>query len=271
MQPFFLDADHGRQGRRFCVLHRPEGDPTALVVHLHALAEEMNKSRRMVASTARAMAQAGAATLVIDLLGCGDSSGDFGDATWDDWLADGDQAVRWLGNRWQAPLWLWGHRAGCLLAAQTARRHRGAHLLLWQPPASGRLVLQQFLRLKVAAQLVGGAKGVMEGLRSRLSAGETIDIAGYKLSSALAAGLEAATMDAGDGANQRQVHWLETSPREPPELLPAGAAGIERLRQQRWIVDAHACNGLAFWQTSEIEDATALAGATVERFSYPLP
>ncbi|MEP6965262.1 MAG: hydrolase 2, exosortase A system-associated, partial [Polaromonas sp.] len=119
----------------------------------------MNKSRRMAALQARALAGAGFDVLQIDLLGCGDSSGDFGDATWQSWVSDVVQACHWLQNRSDmhdagstpAQLWLWGLRAGCLLAVEAARQlKRPCNFLFWQPPASGKTLLQQFLRLKVA-------------------------------------------------------------------------------------------------------------------------
>jgi len=44
----------------------------------------MNKSRRMVALQARALAGRGFAVLQMDALGCGDSAGDMQDATWAD-------------------------------------------------------------------------------------------------------------------------------------------------------------------------------------------
>src|SRR5687768_8838655 len=79
-EAMFLSAPHG--GRRFCLLHMPSRPARALVVYVHPFAEEMNKSRRMAALQARALAASGHAVLQIDLLGCGDSSGDFGDASW---------------------------------------------------------------------------------------------------------------------------------------------------------------------------------------------
>ena len=86
MQPFFLE---GRGGPLFALYHPPlAGEPRAIVVHCPAFAEEMNKSRRMVALQARAFVEQGLGTLVFDLFGTGDSAGDFGDATWDGWLAD---------------------------------------------------------------------------------------------------------------------------------------------------------------------------------------
>ena len=68
------------------------------------------------------MAAAGYTVLQIDLRGCGDSSGDFGEAGWSDWVDDVLAACVWLREQNQAPLWLWGLRAGCLLATEVARR-----------------------------------------------------------------------------------------------------------------------------------------------------
>ena len=83
-QPQFLALDDREAPRRFAVLHWPAEPrvPLGLVVHAPAFAEEMNKSRRMVALQARALAEDGLAVLLVDPLGCGDSPGDFGDATW---------------------------------------------------------------------------------------------------------------------------------------------------------------------------------------------
>ncbi|MCK7493610.1 MAG: alpha/beta hydrolase [Comamonadaceae bacterium] len=92
----------------------------------------MNKSRRMAALQSRALAAAGFAVLRVDLLGCGDSAGDFGDATWPRWVDDVVAAARWLRRQHpdaaDAPLWLWGLRAG---ACSPPRPRRG-----WPPTAS---------------------------------------------------------------------------------------------------------------------------------------
>lgn len=270
MRPFFLAADAGRVGQRLCVLHEPVGSPSALVVHLHAFAEEMNKSRRMVALQSRALAQRGVAVLTIDLLGCGDSGGEFSDAGWDAWLTDADLAVHWMQSRWQAPLWLWGLRAGCLLAAAAARRHTHSHLLLWQPPAAGKAVLQSFLRLKIAGQLTSGDAGgkrLTESLRQQLAAGDAVDVAGYRLPAAVAQGLEAASLDPGTGTGRRAL-WLEVASRETPELLPASTPAVARLKAQGWIVQTRAVRGPSFWQTTEIEDAPELVSASCELLGH---
>ena len=264
---FFLTADGGR-GQRLCVHHQPRG-PAALgaVVYVHPFAEEMNKSRRMAALQSRAFARAGYAVLQIDLLGCGDSSGDFGDATWVDWVDDVVAAARWMQQRHAQPLWLWGLRAGCLLACEAAQRiEPPCNLLLWQPPATGKLLLQQFLRLKLAGDLLGGpAKGAMDTLRAKLAAGKAVEVAGYSLASALASGLEGAILAAPPGRGQ--IAWLELSTREDATLLPASQGVIERWRQAGHELTAQVVQGPAFWQTNEIEEAPVLIDATLVTLS----
>lgn len=262
-QAFFLEAEGGRAGQRFCLLHRPAGGVLAAVVHVHAFAEEMNKSRRMVAEAARALSSAGAAVLQIDLCGCGDSSGDLADAGWADWVADVRQAAVWMRREFDAPLWLWGQRAGALVAAEASATLGEVNHLFWQPAAAGKPLLQQFLRLKAAGELQGGgAKGVTEALRQDLAAGRSVEVAGYELPAALALGLEAAVLQPPQASPGARVVWLETSSRQPPEMLPASAAAIAKWQAAGHAVTAEAVEGPAFWQTTEIETAPALIDAT---------
>jgi uncharacterized protein len=262
-EAFFLPVAGG--GQRYCLFHAPAGEAVrGAVLHLHPWAEEMNKSRRMAALQARAFAAAGFAVLQFDLYGCGDSSGDFADASWAGWLADVHTAADWLAARHPAaPLTLWGQRAGCLLAtAAAATMRRPCRFLFWQPPASGKLLLQQFLRLRAAAEMAGGdSKAVLDGVRRELAAGRAVDIAGYALPAALAQGLEAATLEA--PARASQVAWLEVSAAEEAALLPASLPRIEAWRAAGHAVHAQVVRGPAFWQTTEIEDAPRLIDASL--------
>ena len=254
-------------GPRFAILHLPPAAVTGLVVHVHAFAEEMNKARRAVAEQARAFAAAGFVVLVPDLHGCGNSEGDFGDATWEGWVNDIVDATGWLQAQYtQVPrTWLWGLRAGCLLAAQAAARlPRQPDLLFWQPAPSGKVLLQQFLRLKVAANLQSGdSTGITRTLRTDLAAGRSVEVAGYMLSSSLANGLETAElMPTLPAKGAGRLVWLEITSREPVALLPASAATSDGWRQAGFEVSARAVAGPAFWQTQEIEVAPALQAAS---------
>lgn len=280
MQPeaFFLAAGPRATGQRFCLFYPAQpllsgATVRALVLYIHPLAEEMNKARRMAALQARALARSGCAVLQIDLLGCGDSSGDFGDATWQGWISDVMQACQWLRRRSssegatpaQAPLWLWGLRAGCLLATQAADQlDEDCNFLFWQPPPAGQPLLQQWLRLKLAGELAGGrATGGMQDLRQQLAAGSPVEIGGYRLGAELASGLaQAALLPPGKPGQQRRLEWFEMSTRDDASLSPASAKAITQWQQAGFAARSHLVNGPAFWQSTEIEEAPALIAAS---------
>ncbi len=274
-EPFFTTLPGRDARRRFCIWHWPSRDPDpawrGIVVHVHAFAEEMNKSRRMAAMQARALAAEGFAVLQMDLLGCGDSEGEFGDATWAAWLADVHGACLLAEERWKsvspalAPpqRWIWGHRAGALLAAQTigGLPTPDWQLLFWQPTLNGKTALQQFLRLEAAAALLG--KPPADGrpsARARLAAGETVEIAGYSLQPALAMGLESARL-LPPGMSTKVV-WLDVATSEAEGPPPAVQAALDTWRGVGCEVTHQQIKGPSFWQTTEIEDAPSLIEAT---------
>lgn len=261
MHAFYLPA---ASGQRFCLFHAARhGEARGAVIYLHPFAEELNKSRRMAALAARAMAEAGYDVLQIDLLGCGDSSGDFSDASWQAWREDVSLAYRWLRAKSQAPLTLWGLRLGCLLAASAAPAlPESASFLFWQPVISGRQHWEQFMRLKMAAELSGGAaKGVMAQLRQQLSENQAVEIAGYTVSPNLAGALERLelTPPAGSG----WLSWLALSSRPDASLPPASDACLENWRKAGFNVEATLLQGPSFWQTSEIEVVSGLVSASL--------
>jgi len=261
--------------QRFCVYYPPQGVLRGSVLHIHAFGEELNKSRRMSALQSQALARAGFAVLRFDLLGCGDSAGDHGDATWADWCTDVRWAAGELARRTGAsvPMVLWGQRVGALLAVQalpgvSAAVGTAPALLFWQPVSQGALALQQFLRLKAAAEMLdGGGKGIVDKLKRSLSAGQAVEVAGYRLHPALAQGLAAAQLAPPDPPGH--LHWLDmhvagTSDSGSPGLMPAAAATAQRWRTAGWNVETTVVSGPAFWQTTEIELAPALLKATTQ-------
>lgn len=267
-------ARPGRSGQRLCVHTPATGALRGAVLHLHAFAEEMNKSRRMVARSARALASAGFAVLQIDLLGCGDSDAEFADARWSEWLADAAWAASWLERHYDAPLWLWGHRAGALLAGSlAAERGRDCHLLFWNPVLQGKAIAQQFLRLKAAAEWAqGDGKAAIEGAKAELAAGRVVEIAGYGLHPQLVGELDrlalappAGPAIEGLARDAQRLVWLEVGGRAgDASLSPAAVLQVQKWRAAGYRTQAQAVVGPAFWQTVEIEDAPALIDATVQ-------
>ena len=175
----------GSDGRWFAFDHPPAGGrDLGDSVLAPPFAEELNRSRHMIAAQARAFAAMGWGVLLLDLYGTGDSDGEFADASWETWLEDIEAARRWLSGRGRTgPVALWGVRLGCLLALDALRRRSdGCPLcVLWQPVANGEAFLTQFLRVRTAAGLTRAGPGAEtpKALRARLEAGETLAIGGH--------------------------------------------------------------------------------------------
>jgi exosortase A-associated hydrolase 2 len=269
-EPFFMKM---KNGERFCLYHAPHDTQACrgALLYVHPFGEEMNKSRRMAALQARSFAGAGFAVLQIDLLGCGDSSGDFNDAGWQAWRDDLDAAAGWLEQRTSQPVMLWGLRLGALLAIDVAAASGGrfTELILWQPVTSGKAVLTQFLRLRMAGELLAGGAARPSGtreIRARIAQGERIDVAGYALNPALAASLDrlAAADLAVPGAT---VHWFELMADTGSALPPATAQVMAAWEQHGMAVHRHTVTGPPFWAAHEIVECPALLAATTDVYS----
>lgn len=263
MIPFFLPVG---DGFRFCIFHEAQIHPAkGGVLYVPPFAEEMNKSRRMAARQARGLAAAGYCVLQMDLLGCGDSSGVFQDATWDLWLNDLLHACEHLKSRCDAPITMWGLRAGCLLAAQAAAElPKSVNFIFWQPVLSGKQHWQQFMRLKMASELVSGSKkGGADEIRQSLAAGHPVDIAGYSIAPGLVQGLESTEL-LPPARKCSQVAWIELSSQSDATLSPVAQKRVQVWEEAGFRVHATVATGPAFWQTTEIEDAPELLLKTLD-------
>jgi exosortase A-associated hydrolase 1/exosortase A-associated hydrolase 2 len=249
-------------GHRLRLISSPVPDRATrgTIVFVHGFAEEMNKSRRMVARMARLLAADGWCVVQRDLDACGDSSGDFGEASWSSWIDDvRDELARAPRER---SVWVWCMRAGALLASSVIASRPDANLLLWQPVLSGAQHLQQFLRLQAAARIAGSEPAMARtSAMATLRSGEAVWVGGYQVNPALAHGLEHARFDVPDGHRGRIV-WLEVSQDEQPTISPSAERAIAELTSRGLTVEASAVAGPPFWQTLEIEDCEPLLAAT---------
>lgn len=229
-------------------------------------ADEMNKSRRMVALQARALADAGGVVAMLDPRGTGDSAGDHGEATWDGWCDDSASAWTWL-DREGLPGVLWGLRLGALLATDLVVNGRIAPsvLLLWQPVVSGRAFVNQFLRLASTQQMVS-AEDTRDGsktLRAALNDGASVEIAGYDLHPRLVAAVDALELESLHPSTC-DVVWRDTSISDPPQATPATSRVLARWRSNGDSVNFEAVSGPSFWASQEIAEAPDLVASTCD-------
>lgn len=253
IEPFFLPL--GGQSI-FCVYISPTSEnPRAAILYLPPFAEESHKSRRMAALQARQFAQAGYAVLLVDLLGCGDSSGDFEDANWEAWLDCGRTAYDWLVRNTQSTVYLWGLRLGTILAAELSLKLPAiGGLILWQPITNGEVYLNQFLRIKVASEMLAPnqEKSGTKELLGLLESGKPVEVGGYMLSSKMASQL--AKLRLGPLDITVPVLWLEVSETEPCLPSPASSKVIEGWKAKGINLFAQALPGTNYWSSQEIQE-----------------
>lgn len=263
IEPFFLAGEHGAL---FCInLYPTHTAPKAGILYLHPFAEEMHKSRRMAALQARRFAAEGYAVLQVDLTGCGDSACDFGDATWETWLADARRAHAWLLAKTTGPIILWGLRTGASLAVELASVLPDIErLLLWQPVVNGEQYLNQFLRIKLASEMLSGgqAQSGTKDLRVKLEAGEGIEVGGYMLGATMARDL--ARLKLADTPPPCPVEWIEIGAENSDTPNPSSQRIVDAWRTAGVNVHTRTLNGESFWVTQEITECPSLIEATSE-------
>ncbi len=253
-EPFFLEVP---EGRLYAVYRRPPpGVPVrGNVLHVPPFNEEMNRCRSMVTMQAHELARLGFGTLSIDLLGTGDSTGEYRDGRWSVWLDNLRAGLAWLDGQPGSQRFLWGSRLGALLAADlhASLALPTVGLMLWQPVLDGKQYFNQFLRLRLAAQMYRTdiPKETTGILRERLSKGETVEVSGYEIHPELAHAMEAAKLAACLPAAGAPLLWLENVSTGNPDVSPASAGLLEIWREKGLNPDVLTFEGPQFWQVHE--------------------
>ena len=266
-EAFFLPVS---EGLCFCLFHAPEGEVRrGCILYLHPFAEALNTTRRIVAQQARAFARIGYGVLQIDLPGCGDSTGEFEDASWAVWIEAAAAAGEWLQEKISGPFWIWGLRSGTLLAAAVGLslqklQHRPVNFLFWQPVGSGRQMLQQFLRLHSASEWLGQRDSQKLSATQMLEQGKSVEISGYILSAKIFQELSriqllpcAPCVHPGT-----KLIWFEVSSHPNPVFSPSSEKIISEWKRNGWKVEAQIIIENVFWQTINDADTPLLCSAT---------
>ncbi|TFW35382.1 hydrolase 2, exosortase A system-associated [Massilia horti] len=268
VEPFFFDAE---PGTRFCLYHAPNPhvEPRGAILYVHPFAEELNRTRRMASLQSRAFAAMGYTVLQIDLFGCGDSCGEFNAGRWELWKLDLGVAARWLRDRTNGPLLLWGVRLGGLLALDFAQHAQVAGLILWQPFMSGRACINQFLRLRLAElqqNAPANAPRSTAALRAQLAVHGVIEVGGYEVAVPLVKAI-----DACHASNIKlppcTVHWFANGDPVSPRLIATAGALATQWANDGVTLHFHTVNGAEFWGGDDVIECTALLDATSAVFS----
>lgn len=259
----FFEA-HGRQ--LFGLHIAPTGKTVASAVYVPPFAEEMNRCRSHAAAQARALAAAGVHCLLFDLYGTGESAGGFDEADWAIWRDDVAAAASHVLDCTGHVPTLWGARTGALLAAEAIAllADPKPRLQLWQPVLDGKQFLTQYLRLRIASQLVSETeRETSDQIRSRLERGEVLEVAGYPLTRAMADGLAGSRMSSARLPPSTRVGWVEIVARPNQPISMPSRRQIEEWTSNGIQVADETVACPMIWQLHERAEAPELLASTL--------
>lgn len=176
------------------VLYEPaegaDSGPALGLVLCHAFASEKYDMQRMLTELATRLHLHGVYCLMFDYRGCGNSTGEFRQATLTSHCEDIRAAVTYLQRRHGVEtLGLMGLRLGATLAAQVAATdERISVLLLWDPVFNPRQYFETMFarrRLLTGWQYKTHPDATMKEIKAQLLAGEQLDFGGYMICGAL--------------------------------------------------------------------------------------
>lgn len=239
----------GADGERiYTFSYEPATAPRAAVLICPALHAEFTRSYRREVLLARRLAGDGFAVERFHYRGTGNSDGDGEDVRVSTMRDDAAQSLEHL-QAWSgidAPV-LVGTRWGALVAAAAASTHPSASLVLWEPLLDASRFFRDAFRTKLVNDRKSGIEDPETGevLGGRLLAGESVDLIGHTIHSALYQSSVGRTLEGELGSTPRSMLIIQiaTSTSIRPDL--ASRAGAWRAAGFR--VDIETVEGAETW------------------------
>jgi exosortase A-associated hydrolase 2 len=273
--PFFLP---GLAGNLFAIYHHP-ADPASCrggVLYVHPFANEMNYTRRAAALLARALAGRGWGVLQVDLFGCGDSDGDFRDASWETWIDDLTSALGWLQERVGGRVGLVGIRHGGLLALDFASRTRRNidRVLLWHPVVNGQQMMTDFLRLRLLSDAIGervGESANTQEPRPKINPAQPIEVVGYELNPHFGEAIAKIHIAQLGLAAATPICWVEVVSGADDSGRPLAQTTVNDWQAAGREATLHRIAGRPFWSSPRIHNSRDMTDIVVRIFEENHP
>ena len=185
-QEHLFFASEGQQ--LYGVVYHPQSKKKQAVgfVVCPPFAEEKKSSQRMLVDLAKQMANAGYTTFLFDYFACGDSDGDFKDATLSIWIKNTLDALKHLKQHTDIDsIGLIGLRLGCFIALSTInKKERISQGIFIEPVLSPETYFKRSLRQKLMKELItdGKTKSRRSDLINQLNHNKSVDFDGYEIS-----------------------------------------------------------------------------------------
>jgi exosortase A-associated hydrolase 2 len=258
-------------GRLFCLKTSYEqSDCRHVVLLIPPFAEEMNKSRKMMSLLLSKVVSDTTSGYLFDLFGTGDSEGEFAEASWETWQANLISMFEFVAAHDAVKtVSVVALRTGALLFNSTLAElanvplaHKLSSIHYWNPVFNPSLFIGQFLRLKLAANMMrgDGPKQSVKELRQQLLEDGELEVAGYTLNNKLIESMEEATINIPMRFADIPLHFYELSALS--QITPGLAKKISEVSTNEQLCSRYVVDGPQFWSTQEIAISEPLLALT---------
>jgi exosortase A-associated hydrolase 2 len=233
----------------FCLLRGPRPARKA-VLFVPPFLEEMNRCRRLMTETALLLDTHGVGSLLFDLPGTGDSSGDLEHQTWDSWTRTVDSMSQLAQQMFGVQPIIVAIRAGALLLHDSIFAAKQP-LVLAAPLLNGAQQIRLWARSAAASAREMGQSLDAKTVEVNASSGAPILVSGYEVPGDIVQPMAAIDLSTPEKWRTRtDIHILQIQ----------GAAGNAGMPDAR----LHAVAGPSVWAQVEPESATAWARAIAD-------
>lgn len=271
---FFLPSS---SGQLFCLHYMPEKDLRSHVLIFPPFAEELNKCRRLLSTTASLLARSGFSVMLVDLYGTGDSEGNFEQSSWNIWKSDMYSAISFLLEYQNLPINFLTVRLGTLLAFDLLNDEKYklpsiSNFVAWQPIFNTQKYLKQFLRIQLVANLLSSTPiKTTEAIKKIIYQDGQMEIGGYPFSALLMDEILSLCISTGQTYDLEKISSLVLI------QITTGSTNVFSEDIQNFLLDAsetrekikiRLLKGSPFWQAQEQVEIPELSKLSLENFLH---
>ena len=242
------------------------------VIFVPPLAEEMNRSKRMYVLCARLLANSGIHAVIFDYSGTGDSSGEWGEFGYTDWIHD-IQHVYAHCTTFADNINFVALRFGALILSDVIQQstYKDGRCVFWDPVENGEVLVRQLIRIKIAAAMADESKKLTtKEILDDIQATGFLESGGYKISKALIDDINSKKLSTSleSVLTHMEMNWMQLGKHTQTEKqwLSNSISEGDLSQDSHKKIIMHPVNDVKFWMQQEVTIAPELLRETHRAF-----
>ena len=243
------------------------------VILVPPFAEEMNRSRRMYVLCARLLANSGTHAVLFDFSGTGDSSGEWGQFSYNDWMGDIKHVYTHCSSFADNVSFI-ALRFGALILSDVISQSNidVDRCIFWDPIENGEILIRQLIRIKIAAAMaVESKKLTTKEILADIESVGYLESGGYKISKSLIDDINSKRLSdlLESVLNYIEFDWMQLGKYAEAikQWLPNSIVEKNLSQAQRNNIVMHPVNDVKFWMQQEVTIAPELLRETQRVFA----